>query len=102
MFFGKSFILSLVVSKLASIGADAALEALSNNEEKIDSFVRDIIPGSFLDDAAVSLVKSNLPLLIEKIKVLCGGSPSEPSYAQVASVLKASENELTIPATITA
>lgn len=102
MFFGKSFLLSLVIEKLLSVGANVALEALDNNQEKIDTFIRAIIPGDLFDESAVQFVKANLPLVIEKVKELVGAQAGVSNTHSVASVLKQVEHGLVIPATITA
>lgn len=102
MFFGKSFLLSLVIKKLLSLGANIVVEALDNNQEKIDEFIRAIIPGDLFDESAVQFVKANLPLVIEKVKEVLGDKPTISSAHSVASVLKKVEPGLIIPATIPA
>lgn len=100
MFFGKSFILSLVIEKLLSYGAAAAESALEGNQEKIEHFIRDIIPGELLDDVAVEFVRANLPLVLSKVKEAVGGHIVASNVNTVAGILKQVEPGLTVPATI--
>lgn len=100
MFFGKSYILSLLIEKLLSYGANAAEQALEGNQEKIDAFIRDIIPGSMLDDIVVDFVRANLPLVLAKVREAVGGHAVASNVTTVSQVLKSVEQGLTVPATI--
>lgn len=67
MEFGKSFLLSLIAEKILDLGVNVAKETFNSNQESIDSFIRSIIPGEWLDDAAVQFVRENLQLVLDKI-----------------------------------